>query len=495
MGDFLLGIDLGTSSVKVGLVTEDGRIVAFAARTYETSHPYPGWSEQQPEEWWAATASAAASVMEALPADGHVVGVGLSGQSPGHVVVAEDGTPLGPAIIWSDRRAGDEARLISSLVSPEEMRRYTGFGFPLDASNPLARLLWLVRHRASWIARAAAVLQPKDYIALRLTDRMATDQFSAFSVAHVIERRYHPDLFDRLGLPMGLLPPLLSPEETVGQVTSAASAETRIPEGTPVKIGTIDAWCSMFGAGALMPGVAVDIAGTSEVIALVTDRAPYPGDGGLMPLWPGLFFAGGPTQVGASALDWVWGALLTERRLFDPVVLERTAQGSEPGAGGLVFLPYLRGERAPIWNTHARGVLFNLTERHRAAPLVRAVYEGVAYSVRHVLEVASEATGQAVCEVRVTGGGSRSAFWNQVKADVLGVPVIQLESHEGATLGAAILAACPDGRPQMLSRLVQRMVRPARSYLPDIRHKARYDRLFETYKALYAAVKDLYEPI
>ena len=490
MTEFLLGIDLGTSGVKVGAVDFDGRLLALAFRAYETFHPKVTWSEQDPAEWWAQTAAAVREVMRNMAGKGQLVGIGLSGQTPGHVLVAKDGTPLGKAIIWSDCRAEEEAAEISRLVSSADMQRFVGFGFPVGATNPLARLLWIVRNRKEEVKQAVAVLQPKDFIALRLTGQIATDLYSSFSVANILEKRYNSELFERLGIPLKLLPPLFRPEEEVGKVTKDSAKLIDVPAGTPVTIGTIDTWCGILGSGALSPGIAVDIAGTSEQVAVVTARPKQLSPGVVWPLWPGLYFSGGPTQMGASVLSWLQRILSLLKAVSFPD-LESVAKEAPPGTSGLVFLPYLRGERMPIWDSSARGVFFGLTDRHTRAHIVRAVYEGIAYSIRHVLEIACENVEQPPTCLHVSGGGAHSTFWNQIKADVAGVPVVELENHESAIVGAAMLAACPPSAPHNLAKLSQQMVRLSRRYTPNSDLAHIYDRQFEVYKALYLNTKKL----
>lgn len=489
MTEFLLGIDLGTSGVKVGAVDFDGRLQALAFRAYGTFHPEPTWSEQDPVEWWAQTTAAVREVMRNMAGKGQLVGIGLSGQTPGHVLVTKDGTPLGRAIIWPDCRAEKEASEIRRLVSPADMQRFVGIGFPIGATNPLARLLWIVRNREE-VKQAAAILQPKDFIALCLTGQIATDLYSSFSVAHILEKRYNPELFERLGIPLELLPPLYRPEEKVGKVAEDVAKRIGVPGGTPVAIGTIDTWCGILGSGALSPGIAVDIAGTSEQVAVVTTNPKQLSPGVVWPLWPGLYFAGGPTQIGASALSWLQQIMSPLEAISFPD-LESIANEAPPGANGLVFLPYLRGERMPIWDSSARGVFFGLTERHTRSHIVRAVYEGIAYSIRHVLEVACENVERPPTCLHVSGGGAHSAFWNQIKADVVGVPVVELENHESAIVGAAMLAACAPSAPHNLAKLSQQMVRLSRRYAPNSDFTHIYDRQFEVYKDLYLSTKRL----
>ena len=498
-----LGLDLGTSAVKAGLFDAEGNLLRRARRAYPLYTPHPGWVEQEPEEWWAAACDALQEVLAGGDA-GRVAAVGLSGQAPSQVLVAADGTPLGRAIVWSDRRAVAEAAWLAERVTPEQARAWTGCAFITGVSQPPARLLWLKAHRPDDWARCAAVVQPKDFVAHRLTGRAATDVNSAFYLFNHLSPlsmgkgqvgsgtgQYAADLLILLGVEPEKMPPVLEPTGVAGHVTPEAASVTGLRTGTPVVTGTIDAWCDIIGCGGIAPGCAVDVAGTSEVVALVTEQ-PVDGEGvfGAL-LAEGCYWVGGPMQAGGAVLAWMARCFYGQERP-DLGLLEAEASAVTAGAEGLLFLPYLQGERAPVWDPTARGAFVGLTSRHTRATCARAAYEGVAFAVRDLLERCRAAAGIAPKVLRVSGGGSASAFWNQVKADVTGLPVQRVAVPDAACLGAALLAAIGVGFFQDLDEAAGAMVRVGDIFDPIPAHVSRYDELFAAWRQLYPALHSIF---
>ena len=267
-----LGLDLGTSAVKVGLFDTEGHLLCRARRAYPLYTPRPGWAEQEPEEWWAATCETLRETLAEVDA-GRVAAVGLSGQAPSQVLVAADGTPLGRAIVWSDRRAAAEADWLAERITPEQAQAWTGCTFVTGVSQPPARLLWLKAHRPDDWARCAAIVQPKDFIALRLTGRATTDINSAFCLFNPLPPpsvgeassppklggtgggQYAAEFLALLGVGLEKMPPVLDPTGLVGHVTPDAAAATGLRPGIPVVTGTVDAWCEIIGCGGNCAGL------------------------------------------------------------------------------------------------------------------------------------------------------------------------------------------------------------------------------------------------
>lgn len=489
---------MGTSAVKVGLFDLAGRAIRIERKAYPLYTPQPKWVEQDPQDWWEATAGALQETLADTDAT-TIAAVGLSGQTPGHVLVIADGTPLGRAIIWSDQRAGEEAAWLAEHIAPEQARQWTGNPFISDVTQPPARLLWLQRHRPQELARADAVVQPKDFVALRLTGQIATDHHSSYCLFNPQTGQYHEDYLHILGIAPSKMPPVLSPTAVVGNVTRQAAARTGLPAGTPVVAGTIDAWCDIIGCGATSPGQAVDVAGTSEVVALLADR-PVPGEG-VFGAWllEKLYWVGGPMQGGGGSLLW-WARNFhiqaSPSAEQSPEValeqLEAEASSSAPGAEGLLFLPYLRGERAPLWDEKARAAFVGLTDRHCHAHCTRALYEGIAFAMRDVLERSQAAVGLRAESLRVSGGASRSALWNQIKANVTGMPVQQMAVPDAGCLGAALLAAIGVQAYQGLAAAASAMVHPANVFSPQPDTVALYNELFESWRLLYPSLRPLF---
>jgi xylulokinase len=491
VSSLLVGLDLGTSAVKVGVFDTEGNLLRRSRRSYPLYTPHPGWTEQEPEEWWASTCAALGEALAGVEA-GRIAAVGLSGQSPSQVLLADDGTALGRAIVWSDRRATLEAEWLAERITPEQAEVWTDCAFVTGVNQPPARLLWLRTHRSDDWARCAAVIQPKDYIAYQLTGEIATDVNSALGLYNPQSRQYSPDLLRLLDVDPSRMPPVLGQTAITGHVKPGAAAATGLQPGVPVITGTIDAWCDIIGCVGIAPGSAVDVAGTSEVVAL-TMAELVSGDGVFgAPLANGRYWVGGPMQVGAAALTWLsrcfYGQESPDFRL-----LESEAMSVAPGAEGLLFLPYLRGERAPVWDPAARGTLFGLTDRHSRAHCTRAVYEGVAYAVRDLLERCKAVAVAAPKAVRVSGGGSASDFWNQVKADIIGLPVQRVAVLEAACLGAAVLAAAGVGLFDGLEQASEAMIRVGETFDPIAAHVSRYESMFATWRLLYPTLRPLFQ--
>jgi len=308
--------------------------------------------------------------------------------------------------------------------------------------------------------------------------------------------QYAAEFLALLGVEPEKMPPVLDPTGLVGHVTPDAAAATGLRPGISVVTGTVDAWCEIIGCGGIAPGCAVDVTGTSEVVALVTER-PVDGDGvASAPLAAGarsqrLYWVGGPMQAGGAALVWLARCFYGQERP-DFGLLEAEASAVAPGAEGLLFLPYLQGERAPVWDPTARGAFVGLTDRHVRTHCARAVYEGVAFAVRDLLERCQAAAGIAPDVLRVSGGGSASAFWNQVKADVTGLPVQRVAVPDAACLGAALLAAIGVGFFQDLDEAAGAMVRVGDIFDPIPAHVSRYDELFAVWHQLYPALHSIF---
>ncbi len=491
MIDCILGLDIGTSCVKAGLFDRHGRPLASASSPLALYVPQPGWAEQEPEAYWQGACQVIRQVLGKVESP-HVVVVGLAGQCPGQVLVNSSQQALGRAVIWRDQRAVEEAAQLSQRIPPDMALECLGTSLTPDPGSPLARLLWLKSHRAQDWQQAFSVLQPKDFVALRLSGRAATDRHSAYCLVNPHTGRYERSLFDRLEIEVEKLPPVLLPEEIVGQVSPAASRQTGLEAGTPVVAGTIDAYCDNLAGGVGCQGRAVDVAGSSEIVSLSTARPVNAS--GIYPAQVGEFyFLCGPTQAGGQTLNWLADGFYLEcRPAVDFTVLEKEASAAPAGSQGLVFLPYLNGERTPLWDANARGCFFGITIAHTRRHFTRAVYEGTGFAIRHVLELCEEAAGEKAAEVVICGGGSRSPFWNRVKADILQRPVRPAAVSETGCLGAAMLAAVGAHIFPGLAEASQDMLVLKDAVEPDRSAAGVYDETYRLYRALYPALKPLY---
>ena len=462
MADGFLGIDLGTTEAKAALVTLDGRLLGMGRAGYPTAMGADGRAEQDPRDWWAAVAIAVRAVIEAAASSwagdpARVLAICAVGQGPTLAVVDAEGAPVRPAITWQDRRV-------------------TGGGFGL-----LPRMAWLAREDSGSMAQARWLLAAWDALGLWLTGEAAATvqghetalEAAALATAGV-EARLVP-LALGFGAPLGLLRP-------------DAAAALGLPVGTPVIAGVNDGTASMLGAGLSEAGDAVDTGGTSGGIGIYADR-PVSVEGLFLapaPL-PGLWVVGGAMAATGAAIDWLRGPVLHDRWTTDE--LFAAAAATEPGADGLLFLPYLAGERAPIFDEQARGAFVGLTLGHGHGHLARAVLEGAAFAIRDVAEPLA-AAGAPVRELRLAGRPSPGDLWARIKADVLGVPVAIPVIGDTAVLGAAVLAAAGVGAAPDLATGVASMTSVDRRIAPDPAAHARYDALFAVYRDLYPALRE-----
>lgn len=474
MNDFILSVDLGAGSMRAGALRPDGTVFAIAVAPLAVEEPEPGWAEIDPERWWQALGTSVGRVMRKVPRSGRVLGICLAGLTRTQVLLDRDFMPLGKAILFRDRRAADEAASIAHHFpsgNPAEA---------LTAFHPLARLAWLARHAPALFARLAFVMEPKDFLNHRLTGMAAADSVTYSRLDALGPRpRGLPAWIERA---LDLLEPRrVDPWQELGPVTASAPGFERLA-GVPVFAGAMDSWATAVGSGAVAPGQAYDIAGTSEVVGLLTrKRVAVPGLVSLR--WSETAWQiGGPTQAGADCALWCHSAFRLRGRMAQAV--ERVGKRL-PSAERPIFLPYLAGERTPVWRADARGAFHNLARGTGPDDFLWSVMEGVAMAVRDILGVAIGGSGEAAAELRVAGGGARSDAWCQMKADVLGLPVLRAAELETGVTGAAIAAAVGLGLHPDLAAAAAAMVKVGRRFEP----RAAMADFFAARAALYSRVK------
>jgi len=461
-----LALDLGTSELKAGLLTTDGSLVAEASATYGTDlDPVTGRAEQDPAEWWAGLRSVVTTLRRSPGVS--IAGICVVGQGPSLVAADDVAEPTRPCITWLDTRPGADAA---------ELERATGVGGWSLGVTPAAR--WVERHEPEVAARTAWYLDSWDWIAYRLTGVPVASRARG-------QRTPEPSAIEGTGLPGARLPPVVATGRLQGVVRGQHALDLGLDEGIPVVAGCVDAYASFFGAGLEAPGDAIDTGGSSGGFAVYGSRhLPIEGTFVIEAPVPGRWLYGGAMAATGQALDWLAAAVLREPEV--PRLLSEAASVA-PGADGLVFLPYLAGERSPIWDPAARGVFSGLSLAHGRGHLVRAVLEAAAFALRHVAEPIREA-GIDVREVRVSGGTARSGGWNRIKADVLGVPVAVPEVVDTALMGAAVIAAVGLGGVDSFESGMRRLVRFRERIEPDPAARGVYDAAFERYRALYPAL-------
>jgi xylulokinase len=434
----ILTFDVGTSACKVCVWDTRGTLLAAADEAYPIHHPKPDWAEQDPEDWWRASLAAAKRCLENQE-PGRLAVIGLSSQREGIVPIGRDGTPLGPCIIWMDRRCRDQAARLGQEFGVEFLHRQTGI--PPDPNYSACKLLWLREHQPELLDRAVVLLQPRDYIYYRLTGAYATD-FTLASRTMMLDTRrqtWWPDIFQRLGIRQDQFPPMYQSSEAPHPLSEPAAEALGLPSGIPVSLGAGDRACEGVGAGVFGGRVMVST-GTATNIAMAIEKLPE--DLGRVPCSvhavPGRWLLELGITTSASVLRWFRELLHLPPE--EVATLEREAAMSPPGARGLLLFPFFMGARSVRWNADARGVLLGLGLGHTRGDIVRAIMEGVGYEARACLE-GLRSLGIPPSEVVVMGGGARSDLWIQIKAAVLGVPILRPRHTEAASLGAALLAA------------------------------------------------------
>ena len=472
----LIGIDVGTTATKAILIDERGRRLAAFSRPHPMTRPAEGHAEQDPADWLQSALAALAAFSASHDLAG-LKGIGLCSQVNTHVFVDAYGAPLLPAITWQDTRSAADAAELDARVTAGQKLAWFGGPVPIDASHALSRMAHVQRVHPDLYERTRHVLLPKDYIAFHLTGAIASDPISA--VGLVDSAGYVAPL---LGLVPGAserLPPIHAITEVVGTVRIGLPCA-----GAPVVIGTMDAWAGMFGVGVANDGDAMYQSGTSEIPGIVSSAVtPTPGVI-LFPPYEGIVMHAAPTQSGGAALTWL-GSMLGRT----PEEMSAMAGEIAPSQIVPLFLPHLQGERAPIWDSQTRGVFARLENRAGAPEMVRAVMEGVAFSVRWAFEALEQSAGVVPAIVNIGGGGAGSDVWCQIRADALGRTLRRAASPEIAATGAAMLAGVSAGIMPSIATAVRDLVQFDRTFEPNHALRSYYDDKFGKYRELYVVLR------
>jgi xylulokinase len=497
MEPLLLGIDVGTSSVKAALVDQRGNLHAVGQAEYPLHHIRPAWVEQDPEDWWRGTGRAVREALAKVPHGAErVLGLAVSCQAPTLLALDRSGRPLRPAMIWMDRRAEAEIVRLAEQMGADKIYRVTG-NRP-DAFYVAARLLWLRNHEPEILKQTWQFAQVNSYINYRLTGRLTLDPAHAVLLQM---RDYHKGewseaLCAACGVEPSQFPEVVAAHCIQGEVTAQAAEATGLRAGTPVMAGTVDSASAALEVGVVEPGIAAEMTGTSTVVIIPNDRGlTEPALIAMPHALPGIHLLLGAMVASGGCLRWfrdefgqpeVQAAAESKTDAFD--LLTRPAAGIEPGSGGVIFLPYMMGERSPLWHTNARGVFFGLSLATPKAALVRAILEGAAFALRHNMEVAMR-VGAEVREVRSVGGCSRSDLWNQIKADVLGRPLLLPRTSVGSPFGCAVLAGMGVGVFPDVRKSLSEMVQLTRRFEPNPANHERYLRSYQVYRDIYEHLK------
>ena len=496
----LIGIDVGTGGSRAVLIDAAGRIVASATVEHK---PFvslqPGWAEQDPNDWWHASAAAIRSAINksGVPAE-EIKAVGLSGQMHGAVLLDQSDQVLRPAIIWCDQRSADQCRSLTTIVGSRRLIELTSN--PALTGFTLPKLLWVRDHEPETWQRVRSVLLPKDYVRFKLTGDKATDVADASGtlLLNVSARRWSTEMLAATEVNANVLPRVYESQEITGSVSQAAADETGLQAGTPVIAGAGDQAAGAVGLGIVRPGMISATIGTSGVVFAATNMPALDPQGRVHTFChaiPERWHVMGVTQGAGLSLRWFrdqFGIQTDDVSGGDPYdSLTAEAARVPPGADGLLWAPYLMGERTPHLDPDARAALVGLTASHTRAHVVRAILEGVAFSLRDSFEILKQLN--VPCEtIRLGGGGARSELWRQIQADIYGHEVETVEAEEGAAYGVAILAGVATGAWSTVDAACDEIVRTRSRVKPDPPAAKLLDRQYQSYVALYPALRSIF---
>ena len=500
----LLGIDVGTGGTRAVVVDENGSVVASATADHAPfASPQTGWAEQEPRDWWRATAEAVRGVLsDADISPDEIASVGFSGQMHGAVLLDEYEEVLRPALIWCDQRTEAQGKAITNLIGASRLIELTAN--PALTNFTLTKLMWVREHEPEIWTRFKYFLLPKDYVRLRLTGDRATDVADASGtlLLDVANRRWSEAMLDAVELNQSCLPSVFESSEITGRVSAEGAAETGLREGTPVVAGSGDQAAGAVGMGIVRPGAVSATIGTSGVVFAATAR-PALDNGGRVHTFchaiPGRWHVMGVTQAAGLSLRWfrdrfgVAGDGVMSSADRDPYdLLCKEASGAPPGSDGVLWAPYLMGERTPHLDPGARAAVVGLAANHTRAHIVRAILEGVAFSLRDSLTIFAEME-VPVDSIRLGGGGARGTLWRQIQADIYGREVEILTAEEGAAYGAALLAGVGVGTWSSVDDACAQAVRVAARVEPDASASALMNKRYAAYRALYPALRSVAE--
>ncbi|MGA7415954.1 MAG: xylulokinase [Bryobacteraceae bacterium] len=493
---YWLGLDTGTGGTRALLVDAKGIVRhSFTSPHEEMAMAKPLWAEQDPADWWRAAQAAIQGVLGLAGIDGSaVLGVGLSGQMHGLVILDSKQQVIRPSLIWCDQRSQEQVDYINAKVGKQKVLDYTAN--PVLTGFTLPKLLWVRDHEPRNFARISKMLLPKDYVRFQLTGEFATEvsDASGTSLFDVVNRRWSTDMTAALGLDTAILPKAHESSEVTGAISKKAAELTGLREGTPVVGGGGDQAASAIGNGIVAPGYVSCTVGTSGVVFAYLEKPAYDPAGRVHTFChaiPGVWHVMGVTQGAGLSFQWFRNRLAPTASYDD---LTAEAAGSPSGSQGLFWLPYLMGERTPHLDALARGAWVGLTAKHSRADLIRSILEGVSYSLRDCLEIIA-GMGAPVSLVRLSGGGAASPFWHQLFADIFGKRVVTLETKEGSAYGAALLALVGTGEYASAHELCSQAIQESAVREPDAGNAAFYNRAYEVHRSLYPALKETYQSI
>jgi xylulokinase len=498
MQKLLLGIDIGTSACKVAVFSEDGKVIVQNTGEYKLYYPNPGWVEQDPNEWWDATSTAIKEMFEKSniqPND--IAGIGIDGQSWSAIPIDNKGEVLDKTPIWMDTRATDICDELREKIGEEEI--FALCGNPVQPTYTLPKILWFKKHKPEMYKKIYKVLQSNSFIVYRLTGEISQDLSQGYGL-HCFDMKkgtWDDDMCVKMGLDINILPDkIYQCHKIVGTVNKKAAELTGLNIGTPVVAGGLDAACGTLGAGVINSGETQEQGGQAGGMSICMDE--YKAEKTLIlgyHVVPDRWLLQGGTVGGGGVVRWFEKefcelerarAKVNDTSSFDEMNIE--AEKIEPGSDGLVFLPYMAGERSPIWDKNAKGVFYGLDFSKTRAHMIRSCFEGVAFSLKHNLDAALNA-GAKVDALYATGGSANSILWTQIKSDITGKKIIVPSSDTSTMMGAALLAGVGVGVYKDFKDAVIKTVKVTRNHEPDMEKHKKYKKFYDIYIALYNNLK------
>ena len=505
MPDYILSHDLGTTGDKATLIDNEGNIKAVIFEGYSTYYPHNGWAEQDARDYWKAFCKASKRIIDVsgVPAK-EIAAVSFSGQMMAALPVDKNGNPLRRSIIWADLRSEYQAGKISEKISPDRVYRITGHR--LSASYSASKILWIRENEPEVYSKCYKFIHAKDFVVLKLTGKFITDfsDASGMNLLDIEKMQWSKEMLEVTDIDINKLPDIVESVQVVGVVEKDASNECGLLEGTAVVIGGGDGACATAGAGVVARGESYIYLGTSTWMGISDIHPlidPKKRTFTFCHFKRGLYFAAGTMQTGGGAYGWFKNAVCEyesekakENKQDVYEILNSKASNIKPGAGGLIFLPYLMGERSPLWDPKARGAFVGLTVRHSKEHMVRSVLEGVAFNMRIIVEAFKE-QGTKTEMIRMIGGGAKSSLWRSIFSDVIGVKIAKLNLIEEATsFGAAIAGGVGVGLFSSIEEAAK-IVKIVDIIEPDLDKKRVYDSYYNLFKDAYLKLKNIFHDL
>ncbi|MFP3155562.1 xylulokinase [Lachnospiraceae bacterium ZAX-1] len=499
MGKYLLGIDLGTSACKIAVFSREGEIIATAAKDYRVYYPREHWAEQNPDEWWIAICEGIKeALLHAKINAKEIAGIGVDGQSWSSVAIDKTGNVLVNTPIWMDTRASKICDRLNKQIGSEKIFKVSGNS--LQPSYTTAKIIWYKENLPHMYKNIDKILQSNSFIVFRLTGICSQEKSQGYGL-HCFGNKegvWDDDMCRLLGIERQMLPDIYECHHVVGTLTKEAAEQTGLFSGTPVVAGGLDAACGTLGAGVIHDGETQEQGGQAGGMSICMDT--YHADPRLIlscHVVEGKWLLQGGTTGGGGIMRWLereFGAyereIGKEQHKSSLELFNEAAEKIAPASDGVVFLPYMSGERSPIWDIHAKGVYYGLDFSKTKAHMIRAAMEGVAYALKHNLEVAKEA-GAKVDVLRAMGGSANSLLWTQIKADITKKPIAVPAADTATTLGAAILAGVGTGVYKDFQEAVDLTVHIKREHAPNLEHEQQYDKNYKIYRELYDNLKGI----